>query len=137
MIRPSPLLRRALQADTAFSGVSAVLLAGASAPLAALLNLPTALLFESGLFLIGYTLLVGWMASRQTLPRPLVWMVVLGNALWVLGSLALIAAGPIAPNALGYAALIAQAIAVGVFAEMQFFGLRRSGVGDATVSRPA
>lgn len=137
MIRPSVLLHRALQADAAFSGMSAVLLAGAAAPLAALLNLPTALLFGSGLFLIGYALLVGWMSLRAALPRLLVWIVVLGNALWAIASIALIAGGLIAPNALGYAALILQAIAVGVFAELQFFGLRRSAAIETAVSRPA
>ena len=126
MIQPSILLRRALLGDAAFSGVSAVLLSAASAPLAALLNLPTALLLESGLFLIVYTLLVGWMSRRDALPPVLVWTVIAGNAVWALGSIALIVGGPITPNELGYAALIAQAIVVGVFAELQFIGLRGS-----------
>jgi hypothetical protein len=138
MIRPSILLRRALQADAAFSGVSAVLLAGASTPLAALLSLPAALLFGSGLFLVGYVLLVGWMSSRDTLARPLVWTVIAGNAFWTVASIALVAGGPIAPNALGYAALILQAVVVGIFAELQFFGLRRSaGAAPAAISRTA
>jgi hypothetical protein len=35
--------------------------------------------------------------------------------------------GAVSPNLMGEAALAAQAIAVGVLAELQFLGLRRSG----------
>jgi len=38
---------------------------------------------------------------------------------------AVLLAAPIAPTALGYAFVIAQAVAVGVFAELQVIGLRR------------
>jgi hypothetical protein len=48
MIHPSLFLRRALQADGIFSGVSAVLLTLGGAELAPLLNLPEALLRETG-----------------------------------------------------------------------------------------
>jgi len=54
MINPSPLLRRAIQADAIFSGLSAVLLTFGAGEFAPLLNLPEALLRETGLFLIGY-----------------------------------------------------------------------------------
>ena len=42
------------------------------------------------------------------------------------GSIGLLVSGWVAPTALGYAFVIAQAIVVGVFAELQFVGLRRS-----------
>jgi hypothetical protein len=48
------------------------------------------------------------------------------NVLWVAGSIGLLVSGWVAPTALGYAFVIAQAIVVGVFAELQFVGLRRS-----------
>ena len=46
------------------------------------------------------------------------------NVLWVVGS-AVVLFGFVAPTLLGYAFVIAQAIVVGVFAELQFIGLRR------------
>lgn len=126
MIRPSALLRRALQADALVSGAMALLLTLAAGTLSPLLALPEALLLDTGLFLIGYAALVGWLGTRAVLPRTLVLIVIAGNALWTLGSVALLLSGPVAPNALGIAFVLVQATAVGIFAELQFIGLRRS-----------
>jgi hypothetical protein len=51
-----------------------------------------------------------------------------GNAAWIIASIALLFSGAVTPNLLGEAAVAMQAIAVGVFAELQYIGLRRSGV---------
>ena len=127
MIHPSSFLRRAIQADAIFSGVSAVLLTFGAAEFAPLLNLPEALLRETGLFLVAYTALVGWLGTRQTMPKALVAIVIAGNAAWTLASIALLLSDAVAPNLLGEAAVAMQAIAVGVLAELQYIGLRRSG----------
>jgi hypothetical protein len=128
MIQPSLFFRRALLADAIFSGVSAVLLSFGGGALAPLLNLPEALLRETGLFLIAYAALVGWLGTRPSMPKPLGWIVIAGNAAWTLASIALLFSGAVTPNLLGEAAVAMQAIAVGVFAELQYVGLRRSGV---------
>ena len=128
MIDASTFLRRALLADAIFSGVSAVLLTVGASVLASLLNLPEALLRETGLFLVAYAALVGWLGTRPSMPKALVWIVVAGNAAWALASIALLFSGWVAPNLLGEAAVAMQAIAVGVFAELQYVGLRRSSV---------
>jgi hypothetical protein len=127
MIHPSPFLRRALLADAAFSGVAALAMTFDAAMLAPLLNLPEALLRETGLFLIAYTALVGWLGTRQSIPRLLVLAVIAGNAVWTLASIALLFSGAVTPNLLGAVVIAAQAIATGVFAELQYIGLRRSG----------
>jgi hypothetical protein len=94
--------------------------------LAPLCNLPEALLRESGLFLVAYAAFVGWLGLRDTLPRLLVGIVVVGNAAWTLASIALLFSGAVTPNLLGEALVASQAIVVGVLAELQFIGLRRS-----------
>ena len=127
MIQPSMFLSRALLADAIFSGVAAVALTLGAGALAPLLHLPEALLRETGLFLIAYTGLVGWLAARSTVPRALVLLVIAGNAAWTLGSIALLFSGAVSPNPLGQAFIVAQAIATGVFAELQFIGLRKTG----------
>ena len=127
MINPSLFLRRAIQADAIFSGASAVLLTFGAGALAPLLNLPEALLRETGLFLIAYAALVGWLGTRQSMPKALVMIVIAGNAAWTLASIALLFSGAVTPNLLGEAFVVAQAIATGVFAELQYIGLRRSG----------
>jgi hypothetical protein len=128
MIHPSMLLRRALLADAIFSGASALLLSLGAGALAPLLDLPQALLRETGLFLIAYTALVGWLGTRPSMPRALVAIVVAGNAAWTIASVALLFSGWVTPNLLGEILVAAQAIVVGVFAELQYVGLRRSEV---------
>ena len=127
MIQPSSFLRRALQADAVFSGVAAFALTFGAGAFATLLNLPQTLLLESGLFLIAYAAFVGWLGSRQTMMKVLVLIVVAGNAAWTLASIALLFSGTVSPNLLGEIFVVAQAIATGVFAELQYVGLRKSG----------
>lgn len=127
MINPSVFLRRAIQADAIFSGVSAVLLTFGAGALAPPLNLPEALLRETGLFLIAYAALVGWLGTRQSMPKALVAIVIAGNAAWTIASIALLFSGAVTPNLLGEAFVAAQAIAVGALAELQYIGLHRSG----------
>jgi hypothetical protein len=127
MIDASTFLRRALLADAIFSGVAATGFTFGASAFASQFNLAEALLRETGLFLIAYTALVGWLASRATLAKPLVLLVVIGNAAWTIGSIALLLSGAVSPNLAGELMVVAQAIATGVFAELQFVGLRKSG----------
>lgn len=126
MMIPSLFLRRALQADAIFSGVGAVMFSLGAGALARLCDLPEPLLRETGLFLIAYAAFVGWLGLRESLPRILVGIVVVGNAAWTLASIALLFSGAVTPNLLGEALVAAQAIVVGALAELQFIGLRRS-----------
>ena len=127
MIDASTFLRRALLADAIFSGVAALGFTFGAGAFATLFNLPEALLRETGLFLIAYTALVGWLASRSAVPKALVMLVIVGNAVWTLGSIALLFSGAVSPNLPGELMVVAQAIATGVFAELQYMGLRKSG----------
>ena len=126
MIDASTFLRRALLADAVFSGVAAVGFTFGASAFAVLFNLPEALLRETGLFLIAYSALVGWLASRASVAKALVLLVVVGNAAWTVGSVALLLSGAVSPNIAGEIMVVAQAIATGVFAELQYVGLRRS-----------
>ncbi|NPU69323.1 hypothetical protein HL667_30260 [Bradyrhizobium sp. 83012] len=126
MITSSALLRRALIADAVFSGVAGLALTFAASPLAVRLQLPDALLRETGMFLIVYAAFVGWLGSRQLAPKPLVMLVIAGNAAWTVGSIALLFSGSVTPNVLGEIFVAAQAVGTGVFAELQYMGLRRS-----------
>jgi hypothetical protein len=120
----STLLRRALLADAATSGLSGALMSFDAEPLSTLFGLPAALLHGAGLFCVAYAVLVAWLGTRDALWRPAVWTVISGNALWVLGSLELLSTH--APTPLGRACVIAQALLVGLFAQFQFMGLKRS-----------
>ena len=127
MIHPSLLLRRAFLLDTITSGMMALLLTLGAGELAPLLDLPEPLLRETGLFLIAYTALVGWLATRQSMPKLLVMIVIAGNAAWTLASIALLFSSAVTPNGLGQIFIVAQALVPGALAELQYIGLRRSG----------
>ena len=127
MINPSSFLRRALIADAVFSGVAALGFTFGAGAFAPLFNLPEMLLREVGLFLIVYAAFVGWLGTRQSMMKALVLIVITGNAAWTLGSIALLFSGAVSPNLFGMAMVVAQAIATGVFAELQYIGLRKSG----------
>ena len=122
-IVPSPFLRRALLADAVASASTGLLMAIGAGFLDSLLGLPTLLLREAGVLLLPYALLVGWLGTRASLPEAAVWAVIVGNVAWTAASLGLFVL--LAPTALGYAFVIGQAVVVGLFAELQYIGLKR------------
>ena len=126
MINPSLFLRRAIQGDAIITGAMAVLLVAAAGPLGPLLNLPVSFLREVGIFLIVYAALVGLLGTRAMMPRLAVWAVIAANAIWTIDSLALLFTDWVQPNLLGQAFVVAQALSVGVIAELQYIGLKRS-----------
>jgi hypothetical protein len=66
------------------------------------------------------------LASREQPARFAVWAVIGLNVLWAVDSFLLLATGWVAPNALGYVFIVGQALTVGVLAELEYVGLRRS-----------
>ena len=124
-LHPTPFLRFALLGDAAASGATGLLLAAGAGSLAGLLDLPEALLRIAGLVLLPYAAFVAWLGTRKGgAPRNAVRAVVAINLLWALDSVLLLAAGPVAPNGLGIAFVLAQALAVMGFAALQWTALR-------------
>ena len=122
---PSPFLRKALLLDAAASGATAVMLIAGAGLLDGLLGLPVALMREAGLVLVPFVAFVAWVGTREEVARGAVSAIIAVNALWVVASIGLLASGWVAPTALGYAFVIAQATVVALFAELQYAGLRR------------
>jgi len=123
---PSILLSRALKADAVASAASGLLMFAGAGILDGIAGLPTALLRYAGLFLLPYAALVGWMGFRASLPRWLVWTVILGNTAWAAESVLLAFSGWVQPTGPGIAFILAQALVVALFAGLQFLGLQRS-----------
>jgi hypothetical protein len=123
---PSPFLRYALVGDAVASGATGLLLALGAGALAGLLGLPEVLMRSAGLILLPYAAVVAFLGTRATISRRAVWAVIAVNGIWVADSLMLLASGWVSPTALGYAFVLAQALVVLLFAEAQYFGLRRS-----------
>ena len=126
MFRQNNFLRFALLADAAASGATGLLMIAGADLLTGMLALPVALMREAGLLLVPYVALVALVGTRENIPLTAVKAIIALNVLWVLGSVGLLVGGFVAPTVLGYAFVIVQAVAVGVFAELQFIGLRRA-----------
>lgn len=125
-LRPAPLLRFALLADSAASGAVGLLVLLGGPALAGLLGLPVALLQGAGLLLLPYAAFVWWLSRREAMPAWWAWTVIGVNLAWVADSGLLLLSGWVAPTGLGVAFVLAQAAAVLGFALLQWAGLRRS-----------
>jgi hypothetical protein len=113
-----------LWADAASALATGVLQLTAAPLLSAWFGLPTGLLTTSGWVLLAVAAYAAWTA-RNPIRRPAVLALVAGNALWVAGCVELLLTGA-AATALGVAWLVIQALAVGVLAELEWMGLRRT-----------
>jgi hypothetical protein len=89
-----------------------------------LLRLPAPLLFWAGVALLPWVAFVAALARHARPPGRDVRAVIGGNALWAFGCVALAFAS--GASALGVAFLLAQALVVGAFAELQLVGHRRT-----------
>jgi hypothetical protein len=96
---------------------------------AGLTAIPAPLLFWAGLILFPIAALMAYAGLQARPPRPIVWLIVLGNVGWVAASLGVFAF--IAPNALGTVFILAQAAVVGVLALLEHSALQRSGAAMA------
>jgi hypothetical protein len=121
--RRSAFLRRVLFVDAATCVATGGLLSLDAAPLAPMLGLPAALLFYAGLSLFPTAAFMLWVAMRRDVPRIGAWLVIAGNILWVIGSIAILG---LSPTGLGYAFVIAQAAVVALLAELEYTGLSKA-----------
>lgn len=128
MLRQITNLRFALLADAVASGATGLMMIAGAGLLEGLLGLPTALMRGAGLVLIPYVAFVAYVGTREVISRPAVQATIAMNVLWVAASIGLLMSGYVAPAVLGYAFVIVQAVVVGVFAELQLIGLRRTTV---------
>lgn len=118
-------LRRVLLADAASALAMGLLLVATAGMLEPLLGLPAVLLREAGFILLPFAAFVAYAGLRKELSRRMVWAVIVVNALWVIDSFVLLFSGWVAPTTWGQVFVAGQAVVVAVFAELEFFGVRR------------
>lgn len=125
-IRITAFLRASLLADTATCAAMGLLMTFFSARLSDFLALPTPLLFYAGLSLFPFSGFLLYVATREKTAVPFIWAIVLGNALWTLGSILILLADWVTPNIFGLCFVVLQAAGVAVFAGLEFAGLKRA-----------
>lgn len=119
-------LRTVLYADILFSAAGALLMAAGASFLSPVLNLPSPLLLGAGLVLVPWLLALGVVVRRTRVPRIVMVDIAGINLLWCAACFGLLASGEIAPNGLGIAFVVAQALVVALFGVVQFLGLREA-----------
>lgn len=122
----NPFLRQVLFIDAAVSGAAGLLMAAGAPFLSPLLGLSEGLLFWAGIALFPFVALLLAVARRGETSRLLLIDIIAINALWVAASFGLLVSGAVEPTLLGYAFVIAQALAVALLAELQFIGFRQT-----------
>ncbi len=122
----TPFLRKVLIADAAISSAAGVAMIGGADLTHALLGLPSALIFWSGVSLIPFIATLAMVIRANAAPAALIVTIIALNFVWVAASL-FVAFGPVfAPTLIGQLFVCAQAATVFLFAELQVMGLRRT-----------
>lgn len=122
----SGLLRLALWLDAVASGVVGLVLLAGSAVLPEWLGIPAGLFWPVGLFFVTYAVVVGLIGTPEVVNRTAVWVIVGLNLMWVVASVAVVVSGWLPLTTLGVVFVLAQALAVLVFADLQYLRLRRA-----------
>jgi hypothetical protein len=126
IINSPKFLRSVLLVDTATCVATGLLMTLGDDILARLTAVPESLLHYAGMSLFPVAIFIDLVGTRESIAPSGVWVVIITNALWVAGSALLLLGGMIAPNALGYVVISAQAAAVALLAELEYFGLRKT-----------
>lgn len=112
-----------------FDASTGVLLGAAhlllTSQLAEWLGLPASLLMGTGVALLVYAALAIRIASARSMPRGLLWLLIVGNLAWALASLVLLLGSAVQPTLLGQGYLLVHVVSVALLAELQWMGVRR------------
>ena len=126
---PNITLPKALALDAASCALFFALCVGATVTVAGLLGLPPTVVAIAGWICLPTAALLAFLALRPV--RPLLLAVVLGNAGWVLASLAVWVVQFDALTLLGHAVILAQAAAVELFVILEWRGWKAAGARPA------
>jgi hypothetical protein len=120
------LLRTALRGNTLFSLVSGASFVIGAGVLSRFTGIEPAISFTIvGIGLILYAVFLWYVVAPQISDRRLVWLVIAADTLWVVGSIILLLADPLALTLAGKWAVGIVADLVATFAVLQYVGLRR------------
>ena len=125
-------LRIVLKVDAATCFSSGLLLTFGASLLSPWLGLPAAFLLYAGLALMPAGLFILWTALRPMLPQWALLVIIIGNVVWSVESLLLLAMPQMAPRTtLGTIGVIMQAVMVAGFALLEWRGYRAMRQGPA------
>ena len=112
LLKGRPTLRSILRLDGVACLAMGVGMAALAPTLGAFTDLAPSVLLGAGVVLLPTGTFILAVAQRREIPAKGVALIVLGNAAWVLASIALPLLGLVQPNAIGWVLLLGQAAAV-------------------------
>jgi hypothetical protein len=127
---PSPLLKVALVVDGGSSAAMAAFQLLQGPAWASRFELPPSLLIDTGLFFLAYATLLFGIALRARVPVALIGLIVAGNVAWAVMCVLLPLVGVLTVSTWGLGYLLLQAVAVLLFAALQWRGWRTSRTDD-------
>ena len=116
----------ALRLDAVVTAANGAAYLAAAGPLADLLGLSAPLLRIAGAGLLAFAAVVWLVATAKRMSRPAPVTIIALNATWAVGCIAAVLADLGTPTTVGAVWIVAQAIVVAGFAELQLTGLRRA-----------
>ncbi|PZF79578.1 hypothetical protein [Jiangella anatolica] len=125
-IRDTPLLRWTLEIDGIVTVLNGLAYVAAAGWVGDRLGLPTSLLYPAGAVLIVMGAFVFYVSTRREAPVSWVGAIIAINAVWVVDSVIVAAAGWFDPTTAGTVWILLQAALVAVFVELEWVGLRRA-----------
>ena len=121
-------LKYAIRGNALFSGISGLTLALLARGVSVLTGIqPPLAITITGLILIGYAAWLWRLTNQPAIPPASAWLVIALDVLWVVGSVLAILAGWSPLNQTGKWLVAILADVVGLFAVLQYLGLRRRG----------
>lgn len=121
------LLRTTLRANAIFSDVSGLVMLLASGWLSKVTGIePPVTFLIIGVGLLGYALWLWFNSRSEEIAPQVVWAAIICDILWVVGSFVLLIGGFLPLTIVGKWVVVIIADIVGIFAVMQYIGLRRA-----------
>jgi len=120
-----PALQTILKLDSATCALMGALLVSASGLVAGITAIPADLLFWAGLLLFPIAAFMAVLAGTVSVPSLGTYLVIGGNVLWIVASLALPVTGIISPNVFGWILVLGQAVVVAGFVWAEWTAAQR------------
>lgn len=119
------MLKRALLANAAFSGLSGLLIVVFQSKIAALSGFPGLALWPVGVVLMGFSAHITWLATRTDVDRTAVGSIIASDFAWVIATPVVLWIWRDSFTPAGLWLLIGVGLVVLIFAELQWVGMRR------------
>lgn len=117
--------RFALKADGVVTGLNGIGYLALAPLLGSFFGIGTSVQYPVGVFLVAYAAGVLVVGTRPRINRNALGFVLAANVVWALLSVVVLVSGALSPTGAGAVWIVLQAVVVGVFAELQYMGLKR------------